>query len=82
MATSPKASNLADRMKRKSTSGAAAGDSAANSSVSSSFKDAPEEYPKRLTLDLTEEQHRKLKVYAVTNGTTMNKLLRDFVDSL
>ncbi|MFM9431992.1 hypothetical protein [Arthrobacter sp. MP_2.3] len=51
-------------------------------SVSGSFKDAPEEYPKRLTLDLTEEQHRKLKVYAITNGTSMNKLLREYIDSL
>ncbi|MFD0760297.1 chromosome partitioning protein ParB [Arthrobacter ulcerisalmonis] len=51
-------------------------------SVSGSFKEAPEEYPKRLTLDLTEEQHRKFKVYAITNGTSMNKLLRDYIDSL
>lgn len=55
---------------------------APTASVSGSFKEAPEEYPKRLTLDLTEEQHRKLKVYAVTNGTTMNKLLRDYIDQL
>lgn len=79
MATSPK-SKLADRMKRPVPAVPTADRSEV--SVSDSFKDAPGEYPKRLTLDLTEEQHRKFKVYAITNGTSMNKLLREFIDSL
>jgi hypothetical protein len=79
VATSSKA-NLANRMKRPAPAAAPADKPAV--SVSGSFKEAPEEYPKRLTLDLTEEQHRKFKVYAITNGTSMNKLLRDYIDSL
>lgn len=79
MATSPKA-NLAERMKRPAP--AVPAERKPEGSVSGSFKEAPEEYPKRLTLDLTEEQHRKFKVYAITNGTSMNKLLRDYIDSL
>lgn len=73
--------DLAARMKRpQATSSNTA--NATTPSVAGAFKDTPEEYPKRLTLDLTEEQHRKFKVYAVTNGTTMNKILRDFIDSI
>lgn len=51
-------------------------------SVSASFKNAQDDYVKRLTLDLTAGQHRKLKLHAMNEGTTMNQVLRDFIDSL
>lgn len=40
------------------------------------------EYPKRLTLDLTEDQHRKFKIYAATHELSMNEILRTFIDGL
>ena len=51
-------------------------------SVSTSFKNADGEYVKRLTLDLTAAQHRKLKLHAMNEGTTMNQILRGFIDTL
>lgn len=76
---SPQASKLADRMKRPKPT---AQGSAAPASVSSSFKEAPEEFPKRLTVGLTEDQHRKFKLYALSQGRSMNQILRDYIDGL
>jgi predicted HicB family RNase H-like nuclease len=70
--------SLSDRMKPAKSIQSAAGDS----SVAASFKKPAEEYPKRLTLDLTVTQHRKLKIRAMNEGVSMNQLLRDYIDTL
>lgn len=51
-------------------------------SVAVSFKNANEDYAKRLTLDLTLAQHRKLKLRAMDTGVPMAQILRDFIDGL
>lgn len=73
-----KKTSLADRMKPKTAQTA----DPRTESVSSHFKTPGEEYTKRLTLDLTPAQHRKLKLYAMNQDTGMNQILRDFIDSL
>lgn len=52
------------------------------STVADSFKAPAEEFPKRLTLDLSEAQHRKIKIKAMDEKTTMTQLLRDYIESL
>lgn len=76
--------SLADKMKPKVTPPATTGKPAGRTtgSVSSHFKTPGEEYPKRLTLDLTVAQHRKLKLRAMDEGSAMNQILRDFIDTL
>lgn len=66
-------------MKRKPPTTPAA--SRCATSVSGSFKEAPEEYPKRLTLDLRKSSTAS-SVYAIFNVTSMNRLLRDYNDQL
>lgn len=77
MAT-PEKKSLSDKMKAKATPPA----TPARSSVASSFRASVEEYPKRLTLDLTLGQHRKLKMLAMNQDTSMNQILRDYIDNL
>lgn len=77
---SPAKKSLAERMAPKSATAPAPRREA--SSVSTSFKNVEEDYAKRLTLDLTAAQHRKLKLHATNEGTTMNQILRDFIDTL
>lgn len=57
-------------------------ESAAPQSVSAHFKTADEQYTKRLTLDLTQEQHTKLQLLSVKTGRKMAPILRDYIDSL
>lgn len=78
MATPDKKKALSERMKAKPATPAPA----AQDSVAGSFKAPAEEYPKRLTLDLTVAQHRKLKVLAMDQGTSMNQMLRDYIEDL
>lgn len=73
--------SLADKMKPKATPPSAS-TGGPPGSVSSHFKTPGEEYPKRLTLDLTVAQHRKLKLRAMDEGLAMNQILRDFIDAL
>lgn len=51
-------------------------------SVSTSFKSVNEDYAKRLTLDLTLAQHRKLKLRAMDTGVPMAQILRDYIDGI
>lgn len=46
------------------------------------FRKPPRPFPVRLTLDLTEEQHRALQLAAIEagRGVTMASLLRDLID--
>jgi hypothetical protein len=44
------------------------------------IKDKPK--PLRVTFEMSEEQHLKLKLFAVKNKKTMIAVLRDFIDSL
>ena len=74
-----KTASLAERMKKPKTAQTA---EPGAESVSRHFKTPGEEYTKRLTLDLTPAQHRKLKLYAMNNDTGMNQILRDFIDTL
>lgn len=73
--------SLADKMKPKALEQPAKVRRSDNS-VSTSFKSAAEEYPKRLTLDLTLAQHRKLKLRAMNESTSMNEILREFINDL
>lgn len=57
-------------------------ESAAGKSVSEHFKNGDEQYTKRLTLDLTKEQHKKLQLLSVRTGKKMAPILREFIDSL
>ncbi|BBE24535.1 hypothetical protein MN0502_34180 (plasmid) [Arthrobacter sp. MN05-02] len=50
--------------------------------MSTSFKSANEDYAKRLTLDLTLAQHRKLKLRAMDTGVPMAQILRDYIDGI
>ncbi|MGP5220400.1 hypothetical protein [Arthrobacter rhombi] len=77
MAT-PEKKSLSDKMKARANPPA----TPAPSSVASSFRASVEEYPKRLTLDLTLAQHRKLKMLAMNQDTSMNQILRDYIDNL
>lgn len=76
-----KKSSLADKMRPKVTQPAAGADQSPTS-VSGNFKTAGEEYPKRLTLDLTVAQHRKLKLRAMEEGSAMNQILREYIETL
>ena len=81
MASPAKKPSLAERRAPKVT----AIDPALSSngpSVSSSFKNANEDYAKRLTLDLTLAQHRRLKLRAMDTGVPMAQILRDFIDGI
>ena len=49
------------------------------STDSPTFRSAPPAYERRVTLDLTPEDHRALKVAAVEQDTTMADLLRALV---
>jgi hypothetical protein len=39
-------------------------------------------YPRRLTIDLSDAQHRQLKVLAAENGVAMTELLRAAVEEM
>lgn len=80
MASPAKKPSLAERMAPKAATSAPATPDAP--SVSASFKNVGEDYAKRLTLDLTLAQHRKLKLRAMDTGVPMAQLLRDFIDGL
>lgn len=56
--------------------------SAAGTSVSEHFKNADEQYTKRLTLDLTKEQHKKLQLLSIKTGKKMAPILRELIDGL
>ena len=45
------------------------------------FKEAPKPYPRRITLDLTNEDHRALKQAALDGNTTVADLLRSLVSA-
>jgi hypothetical protein len=49
--------------------------------LANSFKTSTpkENYTKRITLDLTKEQHVKLKIMALQQETTMAQTLRNFI---
>lgn len=81
MASPAKKPSLAERMAPKVAPTAPAPLSNGQS-VSASFKNANEDYAKRLTLDLTLAQHRKLKLRALDTGVPMAQLLRDFIDGM
>lgn len=72
----PDKPSLADRMKPRPPAAQPAG------SVSEYFKAPEEELTKRLTLDMSKAQHRKLKMHAVREGSDMAKILRAYVDTL
>lgn len=80
MASPAKKPSLAERMAPKAVAPAPATQS--RPSVAVSFKNANEDYAKRLTLDLTLAQHRKLKLRAMDTGVPMAQILRDFIDGL
>lgn len=67
--------SLADRMKPRAAAPAAG-------SVAGYFKTPDQEHTKRLTLDLTEAQHLKLKLHAAREGMNMAALLRGYIDGL
>jgi hypothetical protein len=81
MASPAKKPSLAERMapKTATTTSAAPGN---GPSVSTSFKSVNEDYAKRLTLDLTLAQHRKLKLRAMDTGVPMAQILRDYIDGI
>lgn len=66
-------SDLSDRMRRQlvQTSG--------STDVQRPFVAAPPTYERRITLDLTADDHQALKLAAVTEHTTMADLLRALV---
>ena len=74
----PDKSSLAAKMRQPKVPSSAP----SKGSVSDHFKKPSEEYTKRLTLDLTPAQHRKLKLHAMNEETGMNQVLRDFIDGL
>jgi len=75
----PDKSSLAAKMRQQPKAPSSA---PRKGSVSDHFKKPSEEYTKRLTLDLTPAQHRKLKLHAMNEETGMNQVLRDFIDGL
>lgn len=64
-------SELADRMRRQLVGKAA--------EVARPVAPPPRPYPRRITLDLTAEDHQALKLAAVQHDTTMADLLRGLV---
>lgn len=42
----------------------------------------PQKHPKRITLDLSLEQHFKLRFVAAKHGLQMAQFLRDYIDSI
>ena len=81
MASQSKSQSLAERMApRASTPKPAAQDSAP--SVSSSFRSPEGDFEKRLTVDLTVAQHKKLKLRSVNTGVSMVQILRNYIDDM
>ena len=79
MASPAKKPTLAERMAPKAAITAVPGN---DPSVSTSFKSGDQDYAKRLTLDLTTAQHRKLKLRALDTGIPMAQILRDYIDGI
>ncbi|MFK0005034.1 hypothetical protein [Paenarthrobacter sp. NPDC090522] len=50
--------------------------------IDQSFTSTEKEFSKRLTVDITEEQHKKLLLKSVETGKKMNPMIRDWIDSL
>lgn len=69
---------LAERMKAQATSAA----TPTGATAKSAFKGVGPVYEKRLTLDLTADQHRALKMLGAERGLAMADLLRACVDEL
>ena len=67
---------MTEASRRKSAMGRPAAPSSAAAAV---FKRAPAAYTKRLTLDLTAEDHRTLKLAALDTDAPMTDLLRGFI---
>lgn len=63
----------------KTTPGAAG---SAKAVLDESFTSTVKEFSKRLTVDITEEQHRKLLLKSIEQGKKMNPMIRDWIDSL
>lgn len=57
----------------------AMGRPAATAAASAAFKRPPAAYAKRLTLDLSAEDHRTLKLAALDTDAPMTDLLRGFI---
>lgn len=79
---SPRRESLAARMAPPAKPAGPA--TSAKAVLDSSFtapKDG-EEYTKRLTIDLTDAQHKKLKMQGIERDKKMAQMVRDWIDSL
>jgi hypothetical protein len=69
-------------MKAAKPAGAAEPAKSAKTVLDKSFTTTEKEFSKRLTVDITEEQHKKLLLKSIEQGKKMNPMIRDWIDSL